>query len=370
MTSSNGAVNKNNELPIRADLVGRSPYGAPQLDVPVRLNTNENPFDPSSELVAELSRVISQVGANLNRYPDREATLLRADLASYLETESQVLVTAENIWPANGSNEVMQQLLQLFGGPDKKLVTFDPTYSMYEDYCRNTFTKYETVSRRPDFEIDSRVIDEALALQPDIIVLTSPNNPTGTVVGQAEIEYLLENFSGVVIIDEAYAEFRAPGTPSAIANIQNHPLLIVTRTMSKAFSYAGARIGYAIADPKVIAAIQLVRLPYHLSTLTQEAARVALRFSADLLSQVELIRTQRDELTKWLIDSGFEVAASGANFILFGTFSDRNQIWEKLVEQGVLIRQTGPMGWLRVSIGTPQENSLFKTALLKVTSNE
>ncbi len=370
MTPGDGAGKKSTELPIRADLVGRSPYGAPQLDVPVRLNTNENPFDPSPELVSELSRVISQVGANLNRYPDREAKLLRADLASYLATESQVKVTAENIWPANGSNEVMQQLLQLFGGPDKKLVTFDPTYSMYEDYCRNTFTKYETVSRKPDYEIDLQVIDQALALQPDIIVLTSPNNPTGTVVGQSEIEYLLENFPGVVIIDEAYAEFRAIGTPSAIANLKKHPLLIVTRTMSKAFSYAGARIGYAIADPKVIDAMQLVRLPYHLSTLTQEAARVALRFSAELLSQVDLIRTQRDELTKWLTDSGFEVATSGANFLLFGTFSDRNLIWEKLVEQGVLIRQTGPAGWLRVSIGTPAENSLFKSALLKVTSNE
>lgn len=369
MTLSEAAHHSSSEWPIRADLVGRSPYGAPQIDVPVRLNTNENPFDPSPELVAELSRVIAQVGSRLNRYPDRDANLLRADLATYLASESQVKLTSENIWPANGSNEVMQQLLQLFGGPDKKLVTFDPTYSMYEDYCRNAFTKYETVSRKSDFEIDFEVIDQAIPLHPDIIVLTSPNNPTGTVIGQLEIEYLLENFSGVVLIDEAYAEFRAPGTPSSIIKIQNYPLLIVTRTMSKAFSYAGARIGYAVADPKVIAALQLVRLPYHLSTITQEAARVALKFSAELLSQVDLIRSERDELAKWLVASGFEVAASGANFILFGTFSDRNQIWEKLVEQGVLIRQTGPAGWLRVSIGTPQENSLFKTALLKVISN-
>ncbi len=369
MSASNGAGNTNSELPIRADLVGRSPYGAPQLEVPVRLNTNENPFDPSPELVAELTRVISQVGNKLNRYPDRDAKSLRADLATYLATESQVTLTQENIWPANGSNEVMQQLLQLFGGPDKKLVTFDPTYSMYEDYCRNAFTKYETVSRKPDFEIDSKVLDVAIALQPDIIVLTSPNNPTGTVVGQKEIEYLLENFSGIVIIDEAYAEFRAPGTPSAIANIKNYPRLIVTRTMSKAFSYAGARIGYAVADPQVIDALQLVRLPYHLSTITQEAARVALRFSSQLLSQVDLIRSERDDLMSWLVAAGFDVASSGANFIMFGTFSDRNQIWEKLVEQGVLIRQTGPTGWLRVSIGTPRENSLFKAALLKVTTN-
>lgn len=357
-------------LPIRADLIGRSPYGAPQLDVPVKLNTNENPFAPSQELVAELTQVVAQIGTNLNRYPDRDAKLLRADLANYLERESQVNVAAENIWPANGSNEVMQQLLQLFGGPDKKLVTFEPTYSMYEDYCRNSFTKYETVDRNPDFEIDSHVIDRALALRPDIIVLTSPNNPTGTVVAQQEIDYLLENFEGVVIIDEAYAEFRDLGTPSAISSLPNNPLLIVTRTMSKAFSFAGARIGYAVADPKIIEALQLVRLPYHLSTLTQEAARVAIKYSDELLSQVDLIRTQRTELTTWLQDAGFEVASSGANFLLFGTFNDRNRIWEKLVEQGVLIRQTGPSGWLRVSIGTPQENSLFKSALLKVKTTQ
>ena len=369
MSSGNASEKATFALPIRTDLVGRSPYGAPQLDVPVRLNTNENPFPPSPELVTELTRVIAEVGAGLNRYPDRDAMLLRADLANYLQVESQASVSAENIWPANGSNEVMQQLLQLFGGPNKKLVTFEPTYSMYEDYCRNTFTKYETVPRTLNFEINTHVIDQALALRPDIIVLTSPNNPTGTVVASDEIEYLLEHFQGVVIIDEAYAEFRDSGTPSAINLIQNYPLLIVTRTMSKAFSYAGARIGYAVADPKVVEALQLVRLPYHLSTITQAAARVALKFNEDLLSQVDSIRSERDALANWLLENGFEVVPSGANFLLFGTFDDRNQIWEKLVEQGVLIRQIGPAGWLRVSIGTPHENSQFKSALLKVISN-
>ncbi len=356
------------ELPIRNDLIGRSPYGAPQIEVPIRLNTNENPFGPSPDLVAELAKVVSDLGSRLNRYPDRDAVELRADLANYLNSESQVNLTAENIWPANGSNEVMQQLLQLFGGPDKSLLVFDPTYSMYEDYCRNTFTKYLRVSRNADFTIDRTVIDSALALSPDIIVITSPNNPTGTVIELSDIDYLLEKFNGMLIVDEAYAEFRATGTPSALTKLDSNPHLVVVRTMSKAFSYAGARVGYVAANPKVIAAIQLVRLPYHLSTITQAIARVALRFSDQLQRQVSLLRRERDELAIWLSEHGFEVAPSGANFLLFGTFGDRTSIWEQLVEQGVLIRETGPEGWLRVSIGTPEENQAFKTALLHVTN--
>lgn len=356
------------QLPIRQDLIGRSPYGAPQIDVPVRLNTNENPFGPSPELVAELAKVVSELGPNLNRYPDRDATQLRADLATYLTAESKVNLTASNIWPANGSNEVIQQLLQLFGGPEKSLVAFNPTYSMYEDYCRNTFTNYSSVARNEDFTIDQFVIDSALALNPDIIVLTSPNNPTGTIIDVSDIDYLLENFSGVLIVDEAYAEFRPAGTPSAVSRLAENPNLVVVRTMSKAFSYAGARVGYAAANPEVVDAIQLVRLPYHLSTVTQAVARVALKFSDQLNGQVNLLRQERDDMAIWLVNQGFDVAASGANFLLFGTFADRNQVWEQLVEQGVLIRQTGPDGWLRVSIGTPQENSIFKTALLHATN--
>ena len=356
------------KLPIRKDLVGRLPYGAPQIDVPVRLNTNENPFGPSPELVAELAKAVSALGPNLNRYPDRDANELRADLANYLNTESQVSLSATNIWTANGSNEVMQQLLQLFGGPDKCLVAFDPTYSMYEDYCRNTFTKYLIVARNEDFTINTSVIDKALALSPDLIVLTSPNNPTGTIIDMSDIDYLLANFAGVVVVDEAYAEFRPAGTPSAVSKLKSNPRLVVVRTMSKAFSYAGARVGYAATSPEIVEALQLVRLPYHLSTVTQAVARVALRFSEQLQSQLILLRKERDDLAVWLRDQGFEVAPSGANFLLFGTFGDRNQVWEQLVEQGVLIRQIGPNGWLRVSIGTPEENQAFKTALIQVTT--
>lgn len=356
------------QLPIREDLIGKSPYGAPQIDVPVRLNTNENPFGPSLELVSALEKAVSELGPNLNRYPDRDAVALRADLANYLNGESQVDLSAGNIWPANGSNEVMQQLLQLFGGPEKTLVAFDPTYSMYEEYCRNTFTNYLSVPRNQDFTIDKLVIDKAVGLNPDIIVITSPNNPTGTIIDMSDVDYLLDKFSGVVVVDEAYAEFRPAGTASAVSRLKNHPRLVVVRTMSKAFSYAGARVGYAATSSEIVEAIQLVRLPYHLSSVTQAVARVALQFSEQLQSQLQLLRTERDNLAIWLSDQGFQVAPSGANFLLFGTFGDRNLVWEQLVEQGVLIRQTGPSGWLRVSIGTPKENESFKKALIQVTN--
>lgn len=352
------------ELPIRADLIGLTPYGAPQLDVPVRLNVNENPFAPSEQLVAAIADAVAQTASNLNRYPDRDAVALRTDLAAFITEEAQVAVDVNNIWPANGSNEVMMHLLQLFGGPGKRLVTFAPTYSMYPDYCRDTFTEFQTVTRRDDFSIDAELIDEALALSPDVLVFTSPNNPTGTVLDHHVLDYVLDKFDGIVIVDEAYAEFRPAGQPSAIEYVQTHPRVIVTRTMSKAFSCAGLRLGYAVAHPSVVDACQIVRLPYHLSAVTQAVASAALAHWPELLAHVELLRQERDVLASWLADQGFQVAASGANFLMFGTFADRHHVWQQILDRGVLIRETGPSGWLRVSIGTPAENSLFREALL------
>lgn len=350
-------------LPIRSDLVGLTPYGAPQLDVPVRLNVNENPFPPSPELIKAISSTVTEAASNLNRYPDRDAIQLRTELAKFVNADTECALTFENIWPANGSNEVMHQVFQLFGGPGKLAVGFAPTYSMYPDYCRDTFTEYKTVNRNEDFTIDQEIIDQALALKPDIILLASPNNPTGTILDEHLVTYLLSKFSGMVIVDEAYAEFREPVMPSSIPLIEQHSHLIVTRTMSKAFSCAGLRLGYAIAQPEVVAALQLVRLPYHLSSVTQAVAIAALKHSAELLGQVELLRQERNKLAHWLADEGFVVAPSGANFLLFGTFTDRDQVFQGLLDQGVLIRQTGPAGWLRVSIGTPEENELFRQAL-------
>ena len=354
------------QLPIRDDLVGLSPYGAPQIDVPVRLNVNENPFSPSPELVESITQAVRQAAVSLNRYPDRDAVKLREVIAEFISSEADVDLGSQNIWPANGSNEVMLQLLQLFGGPKKKLVTFTPTYSMYPDYCRDTFTEYVGLNRREDFSIDAELIDEALALSPDILLFTSPNNPTGTVLDQHIIDYVLTKFSGMVIIDEAYAEFRPVSQRSAIDYVLNNPRVIVTRTMSKAFSFAGVRLGYAVAHESVVDACQIVRLPYHLSSVTQAVATAAFGHSEELLSHVDLLRNERDVLAEWLKQEGFQVATSAGNFLLFGTFADRHDVWKQLVNQGVLIRETGPAGWLRVSIGTPAENEIFRKAMLKV----
>ena len=351
------------DLPIRPELIGLKPYGAPQLDVPVRLNVNENPFALSAHLIDEISAAVKTVAENLNRYPDRDAIELRKKLAEFINYDAQTNLTMHNIWPANGSNEVMHQVFQLFGGPNRLAVGFSPTYSMYPDYCRDTFTQYQTIDRNEDFTIDQKTIDRALKLNPDIILLASPNNPTGTVLDEHVVSYLLANFDGMVIVDEAYAEFREPEMASSISLVEKSSQLIVTRTMSKAFSCAGLRLGYAIANSDVIEALQIVRLPYHLSAVTQTVAVTALNHRTELLGQVELLRKERNSLAQWLTNEGFSVAPSGANFLLFGTFGDRDAIWQKLLDKGILIRQTGPAGWLRVSIGTPAENELFRQAL-------
>jgi histidinol-phosphate aminotransferase len=351
-------------LPLRADLRGRTPYGAPQLDVAVRLNVNENPFAPSDDLVEDLARAVAEAAHGLNRYPDRDATGLRADLAAYLRAREGVEIGPESVWAANGSNEVMLQLLQAFGGPGRTALGFTPTYSMYPDYCRDTFTDYVTADRADDFGLDAARAAEAVArLRPDVVLLASPNNPTGTTLALDVVEAVLAAGPGLVVVDEAYAEFRRPGSPSALTLLGRDPRLVVTRTMSKAFAFAGARVGYLAADPAVVAAVQLVRLPYHLSALTQAAARTALSHASELLAGVDLLRAERDDLVTWLRGQGLAVADTDANFALFGRFADRHAVWRALLDRGVLIRETGPEGWLRVSVGAPEENEAFRTAL-------
>ncbi|MGN6524302.1 MAG: histidinol-phosphate transaminase [Actinomycetes bacterium] len=352
------------ELPLREDLRGQQPYGAPQLDVPVRLNVNENPYPPSPELVAAIAEAVATVAADLNRYPDRDATALRADLAAYLSRDTGVRLTSDQVWAANGSNEVMLQLLQAFGGPGRTALGFAPTYSMYPDYCRDTFTRWVVAGRRSDFTIDGELAMQAIAEhEPDVVLLASPNNPTGTAVSLQVVEQVLEAVRGIVVVDEAYAEFRRGGTPSAVELLEGHPRLVVTRTMSKAFALAGGRLGYLAADPAVVDAVQLVRLPYHLSAVTQAVARAALAAADELLAGVAALREERDALVVWLRERGHEVADSDANFVLFGRFADRHALWQRLLERGVLIRETGPDGWLRVSAGTPEEMAAFREAL-------
>lgn len=359
------------EPPVREELRGVEPYGAPQIDVPVRLNTNENPFPPSEGIADAMGEAVAEAARSLNRYPDREARRLREDLAAYLRAESGVDVDADQIWPANGSNEVMLHVFSAFGGPGRLAMSFAPTYSMYEQYARDTLTAYRTVRRNPDFSLDATTAVAAIiGGGPGIVVLTSPNNPTGTALPLEVISASCAMAPGVVVVDEAYAEFRRPGTPTALCLLEAHPNLIVTRTMSKAFALAGARLGYAVARPEIVDALRVVRLPYHLSSVTQAVARTALSFSDELLGQVDTLRRERDALVAWLRAQGLVAVDSDANFILFGRFTDRRRAWQSLLDHGVLVRETGPEGWLRVSVGTPEENAAFRTALLAVVSQD
>jgi histidinol-phosphate aminotransferase len=355
--------------PVREDLRGASPYGAPQLDVSVRLNTNENPFPPSPELAERMGRAVAEAATSVNRYPDREAWALRQDLADYLHRESDVDIPPDMVWVANGSNEVMQHVFLAFGGPGRLAMGFSPTYSMYEQYARDTHTRYRTVGRRADFGLDAAMVVAAMiGGSPDIVVLTSPNNPTGTALSLDVVSAACAMSAGVVVVDEAYAEFRRPGTPTALSLLEAHPNLIVTRTMSKAFALAGARVGYAMAGPEVIDALRVVRLPYHLSSVTQAVARTALESSDELLGQVDLIRRERDSLVAWLRELGVRAVDSDANFILLGEFTDRHRAWQGLLDRGVLVREVGPEGWLRVTVGTPEDNRAFRVALAEVAA--
>ncbi len=354
------------DLPLRPELADQQPYGAPQLDVPVRLNVNENPYPPGPLVVADIAAAVSQVAAGLNRYPDRDAVLLRQDLAHYLGHS----LTAEQIWAANGSNEVLLQVLQAFGGPGRSVLSFAPTYSMYPEYARNSHTTWLTAPRCDDFTIDTgQAVAAVEEHRPDVIFVTSPNNPTGTAVGLGTLAAICRAAPGMVVVDEAYVEFARAGTPSALELLGEFGRLAVSRTMSKAFAFAGGRLGYLAAAPAVVDALRIVRLPYHLSAITQAVARVALAHSHEMLAQVDRLRAERDLLASWLADQGLIVADSDANFCLFGQFADRHRVWQALLDRGVLIRETGPAGWLRVSVGTADEMITFKQALTEILAD-
>jgi histidinol-phosphate aminotransferase len=350
-------------LPLRPDLAGMTAYGAPQLDVPVQLNTNENPYPPSPALVRALTDAVAEVAGTLNRYPDRDAVALREDLAGYLGHG----LAPGNVWAANGSNEIIQQLLQAFGGPGAVALGFEPSYSMHPLIALATCTPWVQGARDTDFGLDAgRAVGVIRAEQPAVTFLTSPNNPTGASLPIEVIDAVCAAAPGMVVVDEAYAEFARDGTPSALTLLAKHPRLVVTRTMSKAFALAGARVGYLAAHPEVLRALLLVRLPYHLSAVTQAVARAALAHRAEPLATVKTIRMQRNALVIWLRSRGLAVADSDANFVLFGEFADRHAVWQALLDRGVLIRETGPPPWLRVSVGTPEEMTAFRAALDEV----
>jgi histidinol-phosphate aminotransferase len=358
------------QLPLRDDLRGRTPYGAPQLDVAVRLNTNENPYPPPPALVADVLAALGEVATQLHRYPDRDALALRTDLAGYLSTATGVALGAPNVWAANGSNEVLQQILQAFGGPGRTALGFEPSYSMHPIIAAGTRTEWRPTPRRADFTVD---VDAAAALlaaeAPDVTFLTSPNNPTGQSLHTDELAVLIDAAPGIVVVDEAYAEFS--DQPSAITLLERHGAkLIVSRTMSKAFAFAGGRLGYLAAAPAVVDALQLVRLPYHLSVLTQAAARAALRHAEATLASVALLRAERDRVVTELAAMGYDVVPSDANFILFGRFVEAPRGWQAFLDRGVLIRDVGIPERLRVTVGTPEENDVFLTVAADVVDRE
>jgi histidinol-phosphate aminotransferase len=354
-----------NDLPLRDDLRGLTPYGAPQAPLPIALNVNENTHPIPDAVASDILDDIALAIRDVNRYPDREFTALREAFADYLGHG----LAAEQIWAGNGSNEVLQHILQAFGGPGRTAFGFGPTYSMYPLIAQGTGARWISGTRQPDYTITpEEAAEQVRAADPDVVILCSPNNPTGTPLALDVVEAVYEVARGVVIVDEAYQEFAPHDAPSALTLLEGRPRLAVSRTMSKAFAFAGARVGYLAADPTFIDALRLVRLPYHLSTLTQAAAVAALRNSAVMLGMVEEIVEQRDRITATLEALGFAPHESWSNFVLFGGVADPRATWQKLYDRGVLVRDVGIPGRLRVSAGTEAETTAFLDALASIGS--
>jgi histidinol-phosphate aminotransferase len=348
-------------LPLRDDLRSLSPYGAPQLPAEAVMNTNENPYAPSKDLAEAISGRVAEVAATLNRYPDRDATTLRNKLADFINSLSGTTLTSENIWAANGSNEIIQSLFLAFG--KSSALGFTPSYSMHPLIAKVCQVSWIAGTRNSDFSLNiDSAIEQIKVAQPALTFITTPNNPTGESITIEEIEVLAKSVPGLLVVDEAYAEFS--DEVSAVTLIEKYPQIVVIRTMSKAFAFAGARVGYLVANPSVISALFLVRLPYHLSALTQAAAEVALDFQGELLGTVSQLRIAREKMAIDLANLGLTVLPSSSNFLLFTGFKPSSEdLWRNLLDRGVLIRDVGLLGHLRVTIGNEAENKKFIDSL-------
>jgi histidinol-phosphate aminotransferase len=357
---------------LRPDLRGRTAYGAPQLDVPVPLNTNENSYPVPQDVVDAIVASVAGVASGLNRYPDRDFVRLREDLSAYLTRTTGVVVGAEQVWAGNGSNEVLLHILQAFGGADRLALGFTPAYSMHPIITGTTSTRWVDGSRGVkgagvfDLDVDSAVT-QVKEHEPNIVFLCSPNNPTGTALRLDVVEAVYDAAPrAIIVVDEAYAEFAREGTPSALTLLEGRERLVVTRTMSKAFALAGGRLGYLAATVELVEALRLVRLPYHLSTQTQAVACAALEHAEGLLATVELLKAQRDRIVAELAEMGLDPVPSDANFILFGGLANERVTWQALLDQGILVRDVGLPHYLRVTAGTPQETEAFLEAMRRV----
>lgn len=334
-------------------------YHSPQVDVPVRLNTNESPLPPPDQWVDELAAIAR--ATQWNRYPDRSAQELRTAIARRHGVEPS------NVFVANGSNEVLQTLLLAYGGHGRTVATFEPTYQMYAQIARVTGATVVSGERREDYTLDAAEVRRVVeAHGPSVTMLCNPNNPTGIIEPRENLEALLAATDGLVVVDEAYAEF---SDWSAVPMMTAHENLVVTRTFSKTLSLAALRVGYAVAPAHVIDALGIAVLPYHLDAFKQAATVAAMGHVDEMNSRVALIRQERGRLSREIAECGLEVFPSGANFVLFRV-ADAARVWQGLVDQGVLVRDCS--GWerladcLRVTVGTPEENSAFLSALAHV----
>jgi histidinol-phosphate aminotransferase len=330
----------------------------------VALNVNENTHEIPEDILIDIISRLAESLRGINRYPDREFTNLRSSLASYLGHS----LSEANLWAANGSNEVLQQIFMAFGGPGRKAITFSPTYSMYSLIAQSTDTEYIEEARDSRYELNVDLVVAAIKKhKPDIVIICSPNNPTGTPVDLVVIEAAYAATDGILVIDEAYAEFSL-NENSALSLLAGRERLLISRTMSKAFSFAGARVGYLAADPAVCDAMRLVRLPYHLSALTQAAAEAALTHSRRMLATVANIRDQRDRLYVALQDIGLDPYRSDANFILVGGLANPEQTWQALLDRGILVRNVGIPNTLRITAGTEAETTAVIEAITEILS--
>lgn len=349
------------DLPIRSDLRGQVPYGAPQIDVPVQLNVNENTYGIPEEAALDIVSELAQAVLTLNRYPDREFMLLRESFAQYLGFGLQ----PSQVWAANGSNEILTQIFQAFGGAGRKALSFGPTYSMYPNIARLTMTQYHEATRESEFRLSAQYVVQVIGAEaPDIVLLCNPNNPTGTGISLEVILAAYEAFDGILVVDEAYVEFS--DELSAMSLIEGRPRLLVSRTMSKAFAFAGARVGYLAADAAVVDALRIVRLPYHMSALTQAAALAALRHAPALLANVERIKIQRDRIVQAVEELNLTAYPSTANFVLVSGFENPQSVFEALLERGVIVRNVGIPGTLRITAGTAAETTKLIEELTEI----
>ncbi|KNX37384.1 histidinol-phosphate transaminase [Luteipulveratus halotolerans] len=353
---------------LRDDLRDQTAYGAPQLDVPVALNTNESSYPVPAAVVETIARRVGAVASSLNRYPDREFTELRTALAAYLTRTTGTALVADQLWAGNGSNEVLSHLVQAFGGQGRTALGFTPSYSMHPIIARSVGTTWvDGLRGAPSgvFDLDlDRAVEQARETDPHLVFLCSPNNPTGTSLSLDVVEAVYDAAPrAVVVVDEAYTEFARPGTPSATTLLDGRERLVVTRTMSKAFAFAGVRLGYLAAAAELTELLRLVRLPYHLSSVTQAVALAALEHADEMLAMVEAIKTERDRLVAGVTDLGLTPVPSDANFVLVGGFADAHTTWQALLEQGVLVRDVGIAHHLRITAGTPAETEAVLAAL-------